>query len=211
MSAPRKALPHNYGSEHVHLAQMFGPDEHKRFKCFRCKRDMPMDSFEPLFRVTDKIRGGGRRSLAWVQALHPNCWTCRKQQSGQWSKHPLYLPDIDRYFTNALSGIRASASSRGIVFAISKDDILGRYLEQGGLCNLTGMQMDFNEAGTIGRGKRAKMTPSVDRIDSHGNYTVDNIQIVCAVINLMKNDLATDQFIALCERVAGHQMDKLFK
>lgn len=105
-----------------------------------------------------------------------------------------------------MSRIAATARSRGILVAVDKDDLLGLYLSQGGRCALTGMEMDWRAKGGAGRGKRALTAPSVDRIDSHGNYTLDNIQLVMNAVNVMKNDMTTDQFVMLCEQVAAHRL-----
>lgn len=102
--------------------------------------------------------------------------------------------------------INASARARGLVVAVDKDDLLGLYLKQGGRCALTGLDMDWRAKGGSGRGQRALTAPSVDRISSHGNYTLDNIQIVMNAVNVMKNDLSADQFLALCEQVVAHRL-----
>jgi hypothetical protein len=114
---------------------------------------------------------------------------------------------MDRFFSALTVKAREGAVVRGIVFAVSKDDILGKFLEQDAKCALTGIEMDWSEAGgTTGRGKRSKLKPSVDRIDSQGNYTVNNVQMVLSVVNFMKGDLTTDQFVSLCDHVSSHRL-----
>lgn len=118
----------------------------------------------------------------------------------------MYSPALDRYWDKVLRRMRSGAQSRGLVVAISKDDVLGLYLRQEGRCALTGLKMDWKAKGGTGRNRRAMGQPSVDRIDSNGNYTLDNIQIVLAAVNMMKNDLSNDHFVALCEQVASHRL-----
>jgi len=48
--------------------------------------------------------------------------------------------------------------------------------------------------------------PSIDRIDSNGNCALGNLQIVMQVVNLMKNDLSSNMFVAICQQVAEHNL-----
>jgi hypothetical protein len=170
---------------------------------------MPIDSFEPLFRLGGRLDtlAGLKRSK---QALHPLCYTCREQQRGAWVAHKLYSPSLDRFVLKAVSAARATAATRSIVFAIAKDDALGVFLAQDGKCALSGLELNFREKNGAKRGTRALLRPSIDRIDSAGNYTINNIQIVAAAVNVMKNDMSQDNFVALCERIAGHALSRRF-
>lgn len=174
-------------------------------KCFRCKRDLPIQQFQPIFGVSQSLTSI-RRSVRNMTALHPHCWKCREQEKGEWVSHPKYSPGLDRFWQASMQRIQATARSRGLVVAIDKDDLLGLFLKQEGRCALTGIEMDWQAKGGVGRGRRAMTAPSVDRIDSHGNYTLDNIQIIMNAVNVMKNDMSTDQFVALCEQVAAHRL-----
>lgn len=174
-------------------------------KCFRCHRDLPIDQFQPLFSVSSGLKSI-RPSVRRQVALHPHCWKCREQEKGQWTEHPKYSPGLDRYWSLAIQRINAGARSRGLLVGIDKDDLLGLFLKQDGRCALTGLEMDWRAKGGTGRGQRALSAPSADRIDSQGNYTLDNVQIVMNAVNVMKNDLSTDQFVALCEQVAVHRL-----
>lgn len=197
--------PHyNFKNERVHLVNLFDPEK-THVRCFRCRRDLPLDKFEPMFGFRSQYESKVplRRG---IQALHPLCFTCRKQQRGEWVSHPLYTPSLDRFWQEAVKKSKAGANARGLVFAISKDDALGMYLRQEGKCALSGVPLVFREKGSADRSRRSRFLPSLDRIDSHGNYTINNVQVVAAIINVMKNDLSTDDFIGLCERVAGQRL-----
>lgn len=205
-----KRSPYNYKREQVHLLRWNSRELSPRFRCHRCRRDLPADQYEPLFYLSESLREN-RRHLGSVQALHPNCWTCREQLKGAWVQSDLYSPSLDRYCTQLVVAAKGGAAARNLVFAISKDDVLGKFIEQRGLCAISGASLDIKAKGTVGRGKRGRLTPSIDRIDSHGNYTIGNIQIVSAVVNVMKNDLGNDEFIAICEQIAGNNMARLFQ
>lgn len=87
-----------------------------------------------------------------------------------------------------------TAPARDIMVLIDKDDLLGRCLEQNNRCAITGIPMTFEMDGVFNKRTQA----SVDRIDSTGNYSVNNIQIVCNVVNLMKQDMNTAEFMRWC-------------
>lgn len=79
---------------------------------------------------------------------------------------------------------------------LSLEYLLGLYEQQGGLCALTGMKM------TWGMGLRYVPTHvSIDRIDSFGSYTPDNVQLVCRIANSMKLNLGQSEFIKLCRKI----------
>lgn len=202
--AAPKGTPYNYRAAKLHFVDLFDARA-THAKCFRCRRDLPIDQFQPLFGVSQSLKSI-RSSVRRQTALHPHCWKCREQEKGEWTSHPKYSPGLDAFWAKALQRINAGARARGLLVAIDKDDLLGLYLKQGGRCALTGIEMDWRAKGGTGRGQRTRTTPSADRIDSHGNYTLDNIQIVLSVVNSMKNDMSTDQFVMLCEQVAAHRL-----
>jgi hypothetical protein len=72
------------------------------------------------------------------------------------------------------------------------------FLEQNRKCALTGIELSF------GRNNNEKATASLDRIDSQGHYTIENVQWVHKDINWMKNRFSQQYFIEMCCRVADH-------
>lgn len=105
-----------------------------------------------------------------------------------------------------MRGVRASASSRGIVLVLDKEDLIELYLRQQGKCALTGLDLDLTAVGYAKRNGRAALSPSLDRINSDGNYVLGNVQLIANVVNVMKNDIKQDQFIKLCQLVAEHNL-----
>ena len=75
---------------------------------------------------------------------------------------------------------------------------------QNGLCALSGVEMTcFLQKGVV-----SKTNASIDRIDPKGPYTVDNIQLVCAVLNKFRVDTPVDEFIDWCRKVVDHALCK---
>ena len=90
-------------------------------------------------------------------------------------------------------GLRGGARIRRINFEITAKDIWDLYSSQEGRCALTGASINFEDS-----------TASVDRIDSNGPYTRDNIQILHVDVNRMKWDLPQASFIDWCRKVVSH-------
>ncbi len=80
---------------------------------------------------------------------------------------------------------------------LSLEFILTMFEKQHGRCALTGIEMTW----AVGSG-RVRTNLSIDRISSDRGYEADNIQLVCRIANLMKNNLEQNEFVGLCRKVA---------
>lgn len=132
--------------------------------------------------------------------LHPFCARCRNQLKSRHGHNSRISPALQAVVKKMMNGIRGGAKDRAIVCAIDEDDVLDIWLLQDGRCALTGL--------VIGLARHDTSKISVDRIDSNGNYTRDNVQLVCAAINAMKLDMRQDVFQAWCRAVVRHQMQQ---
>lgn len=106
--------------------------------------------------------------------------------SGNWS----------RYFDRLLGKGR-----RGV---LSRQDLLDKLEEQGGLCALSGIPL----TNLLEQGIRCKTNASIDRIVAGDTYAPSNIQLVCSVLNGFRQDTALDEFIDFCRKVAAYQDTK---
>lgn len=77
---------------------------------------------------------------------------------------------------------------------LTLDEILDVWNSQEGKCALTGLKLETCQWGTL--------KASIDRIDSKKGYTKENIQIICATLNLMKGVLTNNEFLSWCRLVA---------
>jgi hypothetical protein len=80
-----------------------------------------------------------------------------------------------------------------IGISLTIEEAWNLFLEQKGLCALTGQEICL--------GKRGKATASLDRIDPNKGYHLDNVQWVHKDINRMKNIFQQDYFIKVCKLV----------
>lgn len=92
---------------------------------------------------------------------------------------------------------KSSAAKRGHSWSLTHEQLDAQYKKQRGLCALTGLKM--------GGGLKSMYRPSIDRIDSAGDYVPGNFQFVCSVVNVMKNKIPEPEFIRLCGLVAQHR------
>lgn len=106
------------------------------------------------------------------------------------------LPGLEKFIHTKILESRGNAKKRKISFDIDEDDVLDKFIEQNGKCNLSGQILTFSrEDHTI------DTNLSIDRIDSNKDYTLDNIQLVCGIINRMKSDFSNEKFIMYCNEI----------
>ena len=95
---------------------------------------------------------------------------------------------------------RSDAKRRGIVFDITVDDLKSLHDRQKGMCAVTGLPFNMMRDHDF---RAAPFGPSVDKIRAEGGYTVDNIQLVCFMVNMGKSQYPIEDFDAMCRaRVA---------
>lgn len=91
--------------------------------------------------------------------------------------------------------IKHGALRRNIEFKIDIKDAWKTYLKQEGKCAITGLPIDFQKTS------KSERIASLDRIDSGKGYTIDNIQWVHKIINIMKKDMEMIEFVKWCKLV----------
>lgn len=94
---------------------------------------------------------------------------------------------------------RRRDTSRSIKFNLSIQDLWNLFLKQKRKCALSGAEINFPPCKLSGG------TASLDRIDSSGDYVIDNVQWVHKDINLMKQTLKQSSFVEWCKKVASYQ------
>jgi len=82
---------------------------------------------------------------------------------------------------------------------ISKTDCAAILARQNGKCAISGETLTCETKQGV-----VNTNASLDRIDSSLGYTLDNVQLVCRIINVMKTDLSMDAFREWCKKVAFH-------
>ena len=113
-------------------------------------------------------------------------------------------PEIRLVLKSVVNGAQSRARRAGrpldpdlmsLVFAL--------YEAQGGRCALTGLRFDLR---IVGNGKaRRPFAPSLDRIDSTGGYTQDNVRLVCQAVNFALNAYGEDTFREIAAATAAFE------
>lgn len=117
-----------------------------------------------------------------------------------------YGSTFDGFIKLLYKDLKRNAKNRNIKVEITIDDIKQLYNEQTGLCALSMFRMTHNKQPNDSPTHiNNRFNISVDRIDSSKDYTVDNIQLVCAIVNVIKYNMNTDEFIDVCKKICKHK------
>jgi hypothetical protein len=163
-------------------------------------------SCETSFLANEEFKSIAHNRRGDVLVYHDNCRGCRNKIRSAWDANPLFSEELEQFWRQYMPGLRAGAHARHMLVAIDFEDLVNLYLSQHGLCVVSGLELDWKVQGKVGRANRAHLRPSVDRIDSHGNYTIGNIQIVAQAVNMMKGALPQSSFVELCGAIARHNL-----
>lgn len=98
--------------------------------------------------------------------------------------------DFSRYFNRLINHKR-----RGVITTKELLDILEK---QKGKCALSGITLTC----MLEQGKKFTTNASIDQIIPGKGYDKENVQLVCAALNLWKGNTPNDEFIWFCKQVA---------
>lgn len=96
-----------------------------------------------------------------------------------------------KYLNNNLDGYILLLIKKKERLHLSLEEIKTIYIKQQGLCALSKVPMTCIKIPNI---KKVHTNLSIDRIDSTRGYDLDNIQLVCAIVNIMKSSLTMQEF-----------------
>lgn len=104
------------------------------------------------------------------------------------------------YWTRIAKG----AESRNLEFNITIEYGWELFEKQKGLCALSNIQLIMDRQFSQNLGPNKKQTASLDRIDPTRGYVVGNVQWTHYLLNRMKSDFQTDEFVSWCKLVSLH-------
>lgn len=102
---------------------------------------------------------------------------------------------------NMIWNAKARAKNKGWAFELKREDIFVMQRRQNNKCALTGWELDWEPAYS-GKRRAPFRRVSIDRIDSSGGYTLDNVQLVCDGVNRIKSTYTQEIFIEMCRAIA---------
>jgi len=91
------------------------------------------------------------------------------------------------------------AIRKKITFDIDDEFINELFEKQNGLCKYSGVLLDTTTTGDNNQMNINSL--SIDRIDSNKGYTKDNVVLVSAIVNTMKNDLSENEFLKTINKI----------
>lgn len=135
-----------------------------------------------------------------MDGLESNCKKCRKGFEFERGS------TFNGFITLLYKDLIHNAKTRNILVDITKQDIIDKYNEQVGLCNLTLFKMTHvKNNDKSDTNIKNHFNISVDRIDSSESYTNKNIQLVCSTINLLKGNMKQADFIDIMKGIADYK------
>ena len=117
------------------------------------------------------------------------CAACKIQKaaSGISASYESFLRNLcSKSKSNVTRGLRDAH----VTFEISPEDVIALWEKQDGRCAISGVYLTHHVDGS---GKK-EYNASIDRICGDKGYTINNIQLVCYRINIMKHTLSEDMF-----------------
>lgn len=165
-------------------------------RCTHCDATLPLAAFY----TTGKKVSGETKYNSW-------CKQCISEKQASyhkrtWGRGRLKYTAFKRTKTvrSYLQYLRSKAAQRRKgeeIISVDALEMLWRV--QNGSCAVTGWPMTMELANGV-----VHTNCSIDRIDSRLGYAVGNVQLVCRAVNVAKNCLSVNDFVALCKAVVEH-------
>lgn len=131
-----------------------------------------------------------------TDGLSSNCKKCSRIITKKWAESDIKNFIKKKYFD---AKHNCSKRSKDLEFNITEQNIIDLYYKQDGKCALSGEKLTSIVLENNGIND---FNLSIDRKDSSKGYTKDNIQLIGATINIMKNDLDEKDFLFFVSTIA---------
>lgn len=172
-------------------------DTKEYYRLYRLRNKEKLKQYHKQWREShpDNLKQSSKK----YRELHPNLKDKYKtlRQERDHIYRSTYRSTPKGFFTRQLTEIRRKRLNKEC--SITLEHLLSLWEQQGGICRLTGRDMDLG--GTIiGKGYNP-FRASIDRIDSSLGYIEGNVHLICAWANIAKHVLSCDDFVIWCKSV----------
>lgn len=150
--------------------------------CSTCGTTYPLDAFSTHPTCKNGRRGTCRSCASSLSKEH-----IRKRRTTFIGRMALLI-----------NGCRARLSHRGLPCDITPEFLSSLYVEQKGLCAISGIPLDLDDA-------KSPRYISIDRKDSKEGYTTSNVQFVLLAVNLGKGRWHIDEVRPIWEAASGRK------
>jgi hypothetical protein len=153
--------------------------------CLSCKINKPLNEFYKNGCFEDGL-----------PKYRSKCKKCvlEKSKKTHDSSYPNKIEKKHSSYKNYISTLLNHSSKRKKDYNIDIQYLLNIYELQNGLCNISGVEMTYKH-GSV------STNISIDRIDSDKGYIKGNIQLVCYIVNIMKNKFSVNDFLYFCNTI----------
>lgn len=103
--------------------------------------------------------------------------------------------DVDKFFHDWIYRVNARAKDRKLDCTITEQDLRKKIEETNWTCSISKLPLTMRH--------KDRCKASVDRIDSSKGYTMDNIQIVAACVNMAKSNGTDKELIEMCKAIVN--------
>ena len=170
----------------MHL-DLFGP---QLKTCTKCKMSKPIEGY--------------RRQTIKKDGLCPICREClsvswQLNKTANVKRLKNYKKTIRGRAVRLIIDAKKRATKNNIKFDLSRQ-IIENILEIG-ICERTGIKFQFESHDKF---RSHPYAPSLDKINPFGDYTHDNIKVVCFAYNIAKNQFSHDEFVKFCKTVVEY-------
>ena len=170
--------------------------------CQKCKQIKTKDKFEKYFNINNDCH------------YRTSCFECRSEyqsyrQSEFAKKHGMSYSSYKKHHSMEshlkilVSLARGRARTLKREFSLTKEDILKLYITQNKKCAVSGVELTHNALQG-----HCPTNASIDRIDSSIGYILSNVQLVCYMVNSMKNTLSMRELTNWCQTIVDHMKEK---
>ena len=165
--------------------------------CLHCKAEKPLDEFyaNGCFKDGVKKYRTSCKECVLEQAKIKSPEICKSKAQKRSSSPKNFIASILNH---------AAKRKQHLGFDIDLGYLVDLYERQEGLCVLSGVKMTY----TAGAG-RVSTNISIDRIDSSKGYLRGNVQFVCDVVNVMKQDMQQKDLYGWCKAILENSNGKI--
>lgn len=117
-------------------------------------------------------------------------------------------PFNEIFFKEKVTRTKQNSKTRGIKFDLNWEDLQNLYNKQNGLCYYTDVPLKLTFAAKPERISVYNQI-SIDRLDSNGDYTVDNVVLCCLSINMMKNEFPLEDLKTMFNAIHNKEIQDL--
>lgn len=160
-------------------------------KCKKCNLEKPKDEFYKHPSNKDGLQ-------SWCkECVRERASTHRKSNLEYYSNyHKEYNLNYINRAKNILRKIKTRSKIKNAEFNLPLERIVEAF--ENGVCERTGIPFDFSSPTETHFNFFA---PSIDKKNPFGDYTIENVQIVCNAYNFGKGQMTDNEFIDFCRKV----------